>query len=541
MAAATYKQFLALPTTSVLDDKASLHYVTTTTSISGATEIVKHLTAIHKQLKKKQEDILTEVEGQDKLALEVDTVIEFLISGGPYLPGLDDNFLSDRTVYLPVTHFVSINPDGRIIQIRLSWDQGALLKQLEVIGKTGRNWPITSSKEQISLIQSCQKMAGGFCTAAGEGANKETASRTRGGSTNALRDPYATLHMQPTREELENSAFDKVVSPYGQKNRPQQRSAADILGDDPTGEHYDDRHAMSPAKAGANRHFQPIRIFEGQEDETPDEDTSETRPASSYIKPHATKYNHFDLADGSDPADAPKPGVSEADRQKTKRDSQWSFEDFVTPAKPKPSRLLRHEDVRHWDTQKADEDDSTAPAQGKGRRDADIHFQLKDDGERAPQQAERGPKRGAVHNEQLGLYKNQLFDQAEPGEDLRALGNITNNKGRSNTFEPHWEATDESPLPDRTKAKPMGHQKAVKMMDSTWDTYDKSPSQKENTFLDADQPENDTRIRIAGDGMGSKKGTNRDWMCGGDDDESPKPFAARKYNASQQRNDMWDF
>lgn len=105
MAAATYKQFLASPTTSVLDDKASLHYVTTTTSISGATDIIKHLTAIHKQLKKKQEDILTEVEGQDKLALEVDTVIEFLISGGPYLPGLDDNFLSDRTVYLPVVSF----------------------------------------------------------------------------------------------------------------------------------------------------------------------------------------------------------------------------------------------------------------------------------------------------------------------------------------------------------------------------------------------------------------------------------------------------
>ena len=100
--AATYKQFLASPSSSLLADKVSLHYVTTTVSVSGPAEIIKHLNTVQKQVKKKKQDILNAVDGQASAAFEVDTALEFLISGGPYLPGLDDNFLTDRVVYLPV-------------------------------------------------------------------------------------------------------------------------------------------------------------------------------------------------------------------------------------------------------------------------------------------------------------------------------------------------------------------------------------------------------------------------------------------------------
>lgn len=54
------------------------------------------------ELKKKEEKFLDVVEGKDSLAVEVQTCIEFETGGGAYLPGLDDNFLADRTVNLPI-------------------------------------------------------------------------------------------------------------------------------------------------------------------------------------------------------------------------------------------------------------------------------------------------------------------------------------------------------------------------------------------------------------------------------------------------------
>lgn len=99
---AVYKQFLASPSSSLLADNASLHYITTLTNFSGATDIIKHLTALRKQVTKKQEEILSLVEGKDAIVVEVHTALEFITSGGVYLPKLDDNFLSDRTAYVPI-------------------------------------------------------------------------------------------------------------------------------------------------------------------------------------------------------------------------------------------------------------------------------------------------------------------------------------------------------------------------------------------------------------------------------------------------------
>lgn len=115
--ASIYRQFLSSPNSALLSDQASLHYITTTTSFHGPAEIIKHINGLQKHVKKKKEEILNEVEGDTALALEVDTGLEFLISGGPYLPGLDDNFVTDHLVYFPVvrTYFsFQSNPMSRI-------------------------------------------------------------------------------------------------------------------------------------------------------------------------------------------------------------------------------------------------------------------------------------------------------------------------------------------------------------------------------------------------------------------------------------------
>jgi hypothetical protein len=56
-------------------------------------------------IKKKEEKILDAVEASNALVVEVETTMEFVTSGGAYLPGLDDNFLADRTVTLPIVCF----------------------------------------------------------------------------------------------------------------------------------------------------------------------------------------------------------------------------------------------------------------------------------------------------------------------------------------------------------------------------------------------------------------------------------------------------
>lgn len=97
-----YLAFLARPTPAALADNASLHYITTLTSINDAAAIIKHLTVQEKLLKKKAEKVIGTVEGGNGLTLDVETTIEFVSGGGAFLPGLDDNFVADRVVVFPM-------------------------------------------------------------------------------------------------------------------------------------------------------------------------------------------------------------------------------------------------------------------------------------------------------------------------------------------------------------------------------------------------------------------------------------------------------
>ncbi|KAL7786192.1 hypothetical protein V8C37DRAFT_392836 [Trichoderma ceciliae] len=543
--AATYKQFLASPSSSLLAEKASLHYVTTLTSFVGATEIIKHLNALQKQIKKKKEDVLNLVDGQNVVAVEVDTVIEFVTSGGVYLPGLDDNFLSDRVAYLPIMHIVTFDDDGKISQIRQQWDQGSLLKQLEIIGKSGRNWPIKDGREQLSLIQSCIKSSG-FVPAQAQNGNAANA-KSRNSSTNIMRDPHASLHLFGSREEAENAEPSNVVSPYaGQK--PKQRAFTDILTDEP--QHWDDdakRRSMSPAKIGAGKNVQPIRIFDGQQH--PEEDSDDEQKPPQYIRAHPSKYQHFALGDGSEESEDSQSNATAssaaAPRGKSKHDSQWSFEDFTTPVRAKPARGQgSNPDARRWDAGESNAEPVKGPV-GKARRDAESHFEMQDDGELPPGERRIATRsRGAVHNENLGLYKNNVFErEAEEASSGRALGNITNVKDRGKDFDPHFTMSDDSPVPAPARqGVPENRQKAVKMMNANWAPADESPApKKENRAQAGKVPGPDSKIHVAGDGMGGKKGAQRDFLYGGDDAAEPhKQLIARKATHGTQKSGFWN-
>lgn len=105
---AAYQSFLSKPTGAVLNDEASLNYITTLTTINSSAAIVKHFAAFERVLKKKGEKVLDAIESDNALCLEVDTTLEFLTGGGAYLPGLEENFLADRIVTLPIVGEQSI-------------------------------------------------------------------------------------------------------------------------------------------------------------------------------------------------------------------------------------------------------------------------------------------------------------------------------------------------------------------------------------------------------------------------------------------------
>ena len=100
-----YQSYLKSPTAASLNENASLNYITTLTTINTAAAIVKHHAAHQKVLQKKEEKVLSCIGDQDALCLEVETTIEFLTGGGAFLPGLDDNFLADRTVTFPLVSY----------------------------------------------------------------------------------------------------------------------------------------------------------------------------------------------------------------------------------------------------------------------------------------------------------------------------------------------------------------------------------------------------------------------------------------------------
>ena len=105
---ALYQSYLANLNASALSDNASLNYITTLTTINTAAAIVKHHAAHRTVLKKKEEKVLSCIEGSDAVCLDIETTLEFISGGGAYLPGLDDNFLSDRVVTFPMVSVILV-------------------------------------------------------------------------------------------------------------------------------------------------------------------------------------------------------------------------------------------------------------------------------------------------------------------------------------------------------------------------------------------------------------------------------------------------
>lgn len=246
-------------------------------------------------------------------------------------------------------HIVQFDAQQKISQIRLYWDQGALLKQLEVIGSRGRNWPISDGKDQLRLIS----------TSANSGDNADATSRrstVSRGSNNDVRSHSSSitsatgdrreLSLFQPREEAEQLTPKKnprVVAPRASA-KPPSRNLTDILAGNenempppstPMGRPPSPRKNTTDGapRIGAAKNYHPIRLFE-------DEETDSMKSPEKSVKTNPHKYKHFEFGNGEG-AEPSKNVVSRA-----KHSSQWGFDDFNTPVKPQVQ--VRTQDMRNF-------------------------------------------------------------------------------------------------------------------------------------------------------------------------------------------------
>ncbi|CAL5867871.1 uncharacterized protein PFLUO_LOCUS2092 [Penicillium psychrofluorescens] len=529
-----YQQFLARPQSAPLAADISLIYVTSTTQFDRPDAVITHLSRQASIAKKKSENVLSVVEGTHSLCLDIETKVQFLEGGGAWLSSIDDNFIIDRVVTFPTVHIVNFNSENEIQQVRIYWDQASLLKQAEVIGSSGRNWPIRDAKDQIRYIKAAEA-AKSAAPPSQRGETSDLPHRPASPQKRHIKDPYAADSLfdllspskaDAAREQQNTSAPapssrpasaqrdapeaarpsspNKRITrdPYAQESlydmlspnkeaesrepmRPYAPSAARpaarqygelFVGDDE--QVYPDSPTRSAApKAGAGR-SNPNRIW-GDEDVMADErNPGENR---SMYKSDPRKYGHFDI--GGEAVENQSKATSRSG--KSRHQSQWDFSDFTAPEKS-TTRAPYSQEVRNFGW--SDQDEGTEapprkPAVPQPRPDANVHFEMTDDNG----EDDSGRVISAYQNRGQKLYENRLWDEngeAAPTEREIArqqpLSNVANTQSRRKDFGPHYEMTDDSPPPSTTGNSenypvPEDRQKAVKMMEANWESYDVSP------------------------------------------------------------------
>lgn len=350
---AAYLSFLQSPSTANLASDASISYITTTTAIKEPTAILKHLAAQANQLDKKQEKVLSTIESEHGCCVETLTTLLFKTGGGAFLPSMDSNLLDEREVTFPMTHVVTYDAQSKIQQIRLYWDQGTLLKQVEAIGRTGRNWPIRDGKAQAEFVIASVK-AGHSGSSSSTGNNGKPMAVRSGNedfikqhgkreSVSVTRDPHASLSLFAERDVNDDGrsysgpkyGVAKSAKPaerdYGELFTNEESAAALAITARSKSPHKTDGTIL---KAGAGKHHTGNRLFDQDEDDVP--------RSPERKKTYNQKYEHFTFGDGEDaPTKENRPLSS-----KNKSGTTFSFEDFATP--PKHNEKSKIDFERHW-------------------------------------------------------------------------------------------------------------------------------------------------------------------------------------------------
>lgn len=328
-----------------------------------------------------------------------------------------------------------------------------------------------------------------------------------------IRDPYAAESLTDLLSPGSDRTEPVRAPRAGASARPPQRDLGDIFVVDDNVPTEAERRSASPSKpgpvapkVGAGRNFQGNRLFD--DDDTVAKEEGGHHQIAYKTNPH--RFNHFDI--GGDNSEREVQEKPVGGRSKSQHTTQWAFDDFVTPEKPR--RALRGQEINQFPWTDVEPDRTPLPPRHpvvQPRRDAQTHFDLTDDAHQ-PTNNNNGRIIGSFQNKGHDLYRDPIFDSAEEEEpeDLRQDNNLNkrfsaamNGPRRQRNFESHWDLTDSSPQAGNTTGggpnkagtstitstststsevndenqNPAGQDRsrAVKMMEPHWETYDDSP------------------------------------------------------------------
>ncbi|KAJ5371824.1 Nucleic acid-binding OB-fold [Penicillium concentricum] len=476
-----YQRFLDNPRSAKLADDVSLIYVPTTTKFEKADNVITHALKNASIVKTTSNQIISAIEGSDSLCLDMETSLEFTEGGGVYLPSLDDNFLADRVATFPTIHIVHFDANKLIKQIRIYWDQASLLKQIEVIGARGRQWPIRDGKDQVRLLRNAEtaRVAPSQPPSSSQKLETKLPDRSSSPGKRRFKDPYSanslTELLSPNKEATERESRPETTRPAASKRYTKDPygagSLTELLSPSKQAPAYVAPFAPSAGRP-APRNFSDIFV---KDDGTPDE--ARKGPVDEdrhFYKSAPGKYNHFEI------------GARDQGRSQASQDphsTHWEFDDFETPVKG--SRAARGEEVRHFgfgDNQEGAGSPQSKLNVIKPRRDADRHFDMTDE-----ETEEDGRIISSFGGRGKRLYENRLFDGdgnaelSEREQKNEPLATGANTANRNKNFASQFALGDESPVA-KENTPIQKHDAHNKMMESHWDNYDeespKVPTQK---------------------------------------------------------------
>ncbi|KAJ5547195.1 hypothetical protein N7494_004780 [Penicillium frequentans] len=502
-----YSKFLANPRSAQVAANISLIYVTSTTKFEGSDSVLTHLSRQSSIVKKKAENIINAIESSDSLVLDIETTLEFLQNGGAYLPSLSEDHLADRVVTIPTLHIVRWNAQHEIQQVRIYWDQGSLLKEVEMIGARSRNWPIRTGLEHIRLLRSAANAQPAPPLATSQEEFKEPPARPGSPGKRHIRDPYGAGSLanllSPGKDTDENERPPRPSSPGKRHHRdpygagslsellsPSKAPTAPVLP-----------YAPSSAKPPA-RNLSDIFIDEDAPP-TPSKAERVIAPKAGARKPrdednldqdrapyrsNPKRFNHFEI--GADNADlevserAPKGSVGnlqetrdeinldqtrapyksnpkrfnhfeigaddrepektdESKRGKPRNQSQWDFGDVATPKKAAPVHVGLSEQDRNFGC--SDEAGAPTPPvrQHVNKPRRDADVHFQMNEDT---EEDDGRIISSYQSRGQGLYENRLFDEGEQESKGSApLSQLSNNSNRQKSSDVHWAMGDISP------------------------------------------------------------------------------------------------
>lgn len=420
----------------------------------------------------------------------------------------------------------------KIQTIRLYWDQGSLLKQVDVIGARARNWPLRDGKDQARLIRTADAITSqspdsnhSVARTGGQNAGEADITSRPASSKSGTGDPHASMSLFTQVPQQEPSHYPAVVPPRASA-KPPPRDLRELFASNesdgsqapqgvessPSKDHRHkaqsanppprDYHELfvgeegSPAppqakssspqkghkstssgtiapKGGSGKNFQPSRLFTNENAPSGASGLSDESPGK-FVKLDPKKFNHFDLGEIQE---GTRPQLPHAAGLKSKHVSQWGFEDFMTPEKF--PQKIRSQNARHfgWDN---DEDIVESPVQpakvGQPRPDAKTHFEFQDDGTPAGGRRPPGHPRGQGVQKVMGLYRDNVIEgpdrSTSPGKKSHPLATMVNLKDQRKNFDPHFTLADDSPADkpsNGTKAALDQRQMALQTLDAPWE------------------------------------------------------------------------